>query len=325
MKAFVTGASGFIGSHLVDRLVSMGVEVRALMRTTSSKKYLPKSVRVIHGDLFDLHALSEGAKEADWIFHLAGIVSSHQKSDFHQINVEGTRNLVQVVRSQGGIKRFIFVSSLAAGGPSFDRKLRKEVDQDSPVSEYGKSKLEAEKILLQVKDEIPLVIIRPPLVYGPRDTEVFLFFKSVTRGIVPILKGNEQKLYSFVHSHDLCNFMITAAQKEVPSGEIFYVCSQEKVSSDEMIDLISTHLKKRPLRIPVGPKTTRLAVLSLAAFSRWFGFRVPITRDKWNEIRPDCWICSNEKAENLLGFKPTVDLNTGMADVANWYKNHHWI
>ncbi|MEO8447108.1 MAG: NAD(P)-dependent oxidoreductase, partial [bacterium] len=174
MKALVTGATGFVGSHLVDRLIEKNYEVYCLKRKTSSTKWLDgKNVKFVEGDLFSNEALGNCIREMDYVFHVAGLVKAKTKQGFYHGNTEATKNLLEITyKVNPGIKKFIFISSQAAAGPTLTDKPKDENDKPEPITTYGITKLKAEEEVEKYKDKFPVTIIRPPAVFGPRDTEI---------------------------------------------------------------------------------------------------------------------------------------------------------
>jgi nucleoside-diphosphate-sugar epimerase len=334
MKALVTGASGFIGSTLIEELDRLGFEARALMRRTSSAANLEgvKFERV-EGDLSDAESLRRAVKDVDYVFHLAGVVAAKDRDAYFENNCAGTLRLAEAVaEARPGLSRFVFVSSMAAGGPaSSSRSPRDESHADAPVSAYGESKLQAERELLRFKDAYPISIVRPPMVYGPKDKATFVFIQTVSRNLMPIFRasnGDGQKYYSSIHVKDLVRGIVQAAvapKDKVPSGEIFYLASDEAVSYEQLMSTIAEHLNRDPLRFRVPIFALKAAALGLTAVGRVTNRTFPLNLDKLNEILPDYWVCSNRKARDRLGFVPEFEVQAGMANAIDWYKRQHWI
>jgi nucleoside-diphosphate-sugar epimerase len=340
MKALVTGASGFIGSTLIEELRTLGFDVRALMRKTSSAANLEGiTFERVEGDLLDADSLDRALDGVDYVFHLAGAVTAKNRDEFFRHNAEGTRLLAEAVsRMRRSLNRFVFVSSLAAGGPSdsFHQhqeglQLRTEQDPDRPVSAYGESKLAAEQFVLQFKDRFPISIVRPPMVYGPRDKGVFIFVQTVTKNLMPVFKATgsgEHKYYSIIHVKDLVRGIIQSGMvtpDRVPSGEIFYLSGDDVVTYEKLMSVIADHLNREPFRIQVPSTCLKVAAYGLNAIGSMVGRSFPLNRDKLNEILPDYWVCSNEKAKRMLGFAPELDYSKGMAGTIEWYQQNRWI
>ncbi len=214
MKALVTGATGFVGSHLVEALRRRGDEVTALVRSLKKAEALrPLAVRVIQGDLDDIVALSKAVEGQDVIYHVAGVISALSEAEFMASNRGGTRNLVEAAKVSGARPRFILVSSMAAGGPSPRGRPLKGEEPPKPVTRYGRSKLAAERVV--EASDLPWTIVRPPMVYGPRDREVLKVFRLARLGLGPVFGDGTQEL-SAVHGADLAAALIAAATTTRP-------------------------------------------------------------------------------------------------------------
>jgi len=333
MKALVTGASGFIGSTLIQELNTRGFEVSALMRKTSSAANLEGlKYERLEGDLSDLRSLKSAVKGMDYVFHLAGTIFGPNRQYFFEHNSEGTRRLAEAVAENcPSLKRFVFVSSLAAGGPSLSASPRTESDSDAPVSAYGWSKLSAEHTLLKFKDRYPISILRPPMVYGPKDKATFIFVKTVAGNVVPMLRGSNpegHKYFTAIHVSDLVQGIIAAALPSldrVASGEIFYLTHDEMFTYETLMDTIAGNLGKKPWKLRVPRAAITIAAHGLGVLSKMTRKVYSLNRDKLNEIHADYWICSSAKAQAKLGFAPGYDLARGMADSIAWYKKQGWI
>lgn len=324
MKVFITGASGFVGSTLVDRLNQEGITPYCLMRKTSSTlnlsnaKYTP-----VEGDLSNIEKLKNLVHDVDVIFHVAGAVAALNREGFYRANVLGTKNLLLAAREAKSLKRFVLVSSLAAAGPSQPDRPKSEQDPVDPVSDYGWSKLEGEKEALAMAKEIPLTIVRPPAVYGPRDKGILTFFQIVKKGLLPELGWNstQERRYSFVHVEDLVEGILLAGKKtELPSGEIFFLSGEGNFRWDEAMALIAKGLGKKTVRLPLPFTILRAAAHTCSGISRLTGNPLPFSSDKIKEIEAPSWTCSAEKAKKILGFYPKWNLEEGLAATAHWYK-----
>ncbi len=333
-KALVTGASGFIGSTLIEELLSRGYEVHALMRRTSSPAHLKGlSYHKAEGDLSDLESLKRAVQGMDVVFHLAGVVRAPDRAGFFASNAEGTRRVAEAVATAApGLQRLVYVSSIAAAGPAQSLQTPKtEAERPAPVSLYGESKLGGENELLRFKDRIPVAIVRPPIVYGPRDKDVFLMIRSVARRFMPIPLGSTpdgSKYYSLVHVRDLCRGLIQVAEApldRVPSGEIFFLSEGEIHTYREMLLTMARCLGVKPLEVKVPKFALRTAARAMTALGRATRTTYALNTDKLNEILPDFWICSSEKARKAVGFATQYNLSSGMADAIKWYRTQKWL
>jgi nucleoside-diphosphate-sugar epimerase len=197
MKVLVTGASGFLGGHIVELLSKRGDGVRALVRSTSNRKHLEglPNVELFEAAVEEVERVREAVDGVDAIVHTAGLTKARSTDEFFAVNVGGTSNLIQAARTASRvhpIKRFVYVSSLVACGPSPDGS-PVPLDQETPVNAYGRSKLAAEKVVLSAKDDLPVVVLRPGAIYGPRDGEILDVFKSIQWGLLPLVAGGEAK------------------------------------------------------------------------------------------------------------------------------------
>ena len=333
-KALVTGASGFIGSTLIHELASRGYEVRALLRKTSDTKHLAGVAYTrADGDLSDSEALKRAVQGVDFVFHLAGVVRASGREDFFRHNADGSRRLAQAAADANpGLRRFVLVSSLAAAGPA------PSLDQPhieglvaAPVSLYGESKLQGEREVLAFKDHFPVTIVRPPMVYGPRDKDIFMVIRTVSRGMMPMIRGasaDGNKHYSLIHAKDLCRGIILSAEAsvaKVSSGEIFYFTDGAQYSYRELLLSMARPLGVRPWEFSIPPFAVKAAAGAATALGKVTGNTFPLNWDKLNEILPDYWICSTQKAMDVLGYSPQFDLATGMADAIQWYRDQQWL
>ncbi|NIV13398.1 MAG: NAD-dependent epimerase/dehydratase family protein, partial [Aliifodinibius sp.] len=204
MKYFITGATGFIGSWVAQLVTKKGEEVHCLVRRTSNLQWLQElPVHYHYGTLADPNSLKEAVENADYVLHIAGVTKALSIQDYYQGNVKATRNLLEVVREVNPkLKKFIHVSSQAAIGPSPTSTPIDENSPANPLTDYGRSKLETEQVVREFMDILPITILRPPAVYGQRDTDVFEVFKNIRYGL-NLKVGNTDQLVSIIQVMDL--------------------------------------------------------------------------------------------------------------------------
>jgi nucleoside-diphosphate-sugar epimerase len=320
MKALVTGATGFIGSHLVNALLRQGFDVSCLVRQSSNLDYLDGlAVSLVRGDCNDRASLDAAVKGVDYVFHLAGLTKARSEDNFIEANVEGTQNIINAaLHNNRTIKRFFFMSSLAAVGPSLEGKPLTEEAIPAPVSIYGKSKYEAEKAVYSRRHEMPVTIIRPPAVYGPRDRDMLVFFKMVKSGIIPYWG---KCCYSLIYVEDLVSCMVSFIFKKEAEGEIFFVSDGTIYSTDDIIGAIAASLGKRPLRV----KLPHAVMAAISRIAEVLSGATIINRDKMRELKYTHWICDSAKAFSMLDFQPKVILTEGAKWTADWYRIHRWL
>jgi nucleoside-diphosphate-sugar epimerase len=334
--ALVTGAAGFVGSHVADALLARGVPVRALVRKTTDRRFLDGGrVRLVEGDVCDASAagedaLARAAEGCDWVVHAAGITQARALDEYARVNAEGSARAARAA-VRAGAKRFVLVSSQAAGGPSFEDRPRDETDEDAPVSAYGRSKLDGERLAREAlgaaaapdRAAPELVVVRPPSVYGPRDRAFLELFRLVDRGVVPAYRPDRQQV-SLVHARDLAKGIVLAAEKG-GAGRTYYLTDGRPTTSAGVIDAIARALGKKPLRLDIPSGMLEAAVWAAEAFARATGRPARITRERlaeWTGLR---WTLSDARARAELGYTPTIALEAGIEETAHWYRTAGWI
>jgi nucleoside-diphosphate-sugar epimerase len=333
MKVLVTGASGFVGSHVTQLLLERGCEVAVLMRASSSRTWLSgHDVEVREGSLSDPEGLKRAVRGMDRVVHVAGVVTAPNREGFFEHNAHGTRRLVEAcLQENPGLSRFVLISSLAAGGPCIGISERNEQHEDGPVSHYGQSKRAGELELLARRDAIPSVIVRPPLVYGPRDKGVLAIAQVASRGFMPLLPsdppGSGPKRYSQIFGEDLARGIVdaTLAAAAIPSGTTYYLSSRETVTDVELYEAFARALGRRLRRLDVPGWGLRGLALGAELVGRISGRSLPLNSDKVNELLAPAWVCSPAKAERELGFRASTPFEQGIRTTVEWYRRHGWI
>jgi len=315
MHAMVTGGTGFIGSHLVDSLLEKGFDVTCTVRKSSNLRWLQDPrIRRREVAFSDQAALRSALEGVTHVFHVAGIIQAPTLEAYMQGNRDLTRQLVDACRGLP-IRRFVHFSSLAVAGPASDLRPRSEADECRPLSKYGKSKLAGELEARRIESEIPLTVVRPPVVYGPRDTGLFEMFQVVHSGVVPMIGA--RKFYSIVHSDDLIRGTFLAMEG---SPGTWFISNQQPVASDELAILIERGLGRPHPHVYVSDGLLHVAadLLAMLGLGRMFN------PDKAREITQRAWLCTSAKAEAELGFRATVPLPEGFRRTAEWYQNAGW-
>ncbi|HXN31019.1 MAG TPA: NAD-dependent epimerase/dehydratase family protein [Polyangiaceae bacterium] len=325
MKVLVTGASGFLGGHVAELLSKRGDHVRALVRTTSDRRHLETlaNVELFEGSVEQADRVREAVDGVDAIVHAAGLIKARSTDEFFAINVGGTANLVEAARGRA-LKRFVLVSSLEACGPSADGD-PVPADQENPVTAYGRSKLAAEKVALSAKDEMPVVILRPGAIYGPRDGEILEAFKSIKRGLLPLVAGGEAK-GMWIYATDCAQACVRAIEATVPSGSVYFVddgcgpIAQRQMLADAERALGTRALFRKSLPVPLLMTIAR----GLEAFGRVANRPVMLTREKANMLLQH-WVCSSEVTRRELGWEPKVPWAEGVGRAVKWYRENGWL
>lgn len=324
MKVFVTGGTGFIGSHLIDSLLAQnGSKVFALVRDPRNLKWLEgKDIQGLHGDLLSIPELPS---DLDYIFHLAGSTKAHKSADYYTVNQSGTASLFQALNAQGiRPKRVIHLSSLAASGPSQPGRPLKEDDPPRPVSPYGRSKLQGEVEALRFSREFPLLILRVGPVFGPRDRDFLSYFKFLKMGILPSF-GSGSSLMSVCYVRDLVRAMLLSLTVSLGTGEILNIADPTPYTWDEFGKTAAQCLDKRPrqMKFPL-PLVYAIAIFSefLDLFKKKPGI---ISLDKIGEMRQSAWVADTRKAEEVMGFRTEVPLAAALEETFKWYSDHDWL
>lgn len=327
MKALVTGASGFIGSHLVDGLIREGHEVTALVRKTSRLHWLEnKPVELVTGDVLHRDSLTDAVKNQDVIFHVAGMIVARSTRAFMRTNHAGTENLMEtIVKHNPGVKKVVYVSSMAAGGPTTPDRPMTEEDPSHPISAYGKSKYLGEETTLSYKNEFHVTAIRPPVVYGPRDRGVLKFVRLVAKKI-KINPGSRDRYVTLIHVSDLIEALILTATKETKNGEMYYVDDGTPVRTWlELQDLVADALNKKAFNIRIPLALAFLTATVMEVQQRVSGKRAWINLDKYREFSQRAWLCDGTKIREQLGFTPNTTLSEGLRETISWYRKMGWI
>lgn len=328
----MTGASGFIGSGLVAKLSEQGYDVRALMRPTASNEFL-KGVKFtrIAGDLLEVESLKRACENTDIVVHLAGLTAAKNREEYFRFNAQGTKNLADAAFNSGSVKKFIYISSQAAAGPSAGLSPKVEQDPDHPISMYGESKLRGELYLDELKGKLPFIVLRPTSVYGPRDRGIYVFFKMIQKSWMPILPSRTptgHKYYNFVHVEDLIESIrlsINASESCFQNGERYFINDGQIYTFDRMMSLIAEGLKTKPIRVKLPSSLLSFAALSGSLLGKALKVNIPFNRDRFQDMIPDYWICSSQKAADQLQFKPKYTLESGIPQTVAWYKVNGWL
>ena len=322
----LTGGSGFLGSHIADRLAASGAEVRALVRGTSDVRHLSSlpGVTLVRGALDDFASLEAALRGVRGVIHAAGLIKATRPGDFAQVNVEGTASLLAACRS-AGVARFVHVSSLAARGPSPDGRPRPSGAPPAPVTVYGWSKLAAEELVRGAARDLCAVVIRPPVVHGPRDRETFVFYRAVQLGVLP-LTGPADQVLSMVYATDCADACVRALDAAVPSGSAFDVEDGHPETFSTIVGHIESAMGKRVrLRLPIPRPALWLAAAAVEGLGRIARRPVMLTRDKVNELRAPNWVCDGSAARAALGWTPDVTFAEGSRRAVAWYREAGWL
>ena len=331
MKILITGASGFIGSFIVEEALKRGFETWAAMRKSSSKAYLQdERIKFIELNLNSKEQLVEQmrGKDFDYVVHAAGVTKCLNKADFHRINTEGTKNLVEaLLELKMPLKRFVFVSSLSVFGAIKEKMPYDEIhetDTPQPNTAYGRSKLEAEQYLDSVGSRIPYIILRPTGVYGPKEKDYFIMAKSIKQHS-DFAVGYQRQDITFVYVTDVVQAIFLALEKG-ENGRKYFLSDGEVYQSTTFSDLIHEELG-RPwwIRITAPVWVLRIVTFFGEYVGRMTGKVTALNNDKYNILKQRNWRCDIEPARKELGYDPKVQLAEGVKTTIKWYKDNGWL
>ena len=324
--AVITGANGFVGSHLVDLLLEKKYKVRCLVRKTSNMRWLEgKDIEVIDTGLLDKEGLRKVFKDASYIFHVAGVVKSKKSEGYFKGNVDTTRILLETaLEFKDSIKRILIVSSLTATGPSLNGSPVNEETECRPITTYGRSKLAEEKLAQTYMDKLPITICRAPAVYGERDTEILIFFKTFNKGLMTTIGFNKKEI-SLIHVIDLVNGFYLAAVNDKSKNQIYFISSEKYYTWEEIGKVTSKVIGKTPVKI----KVPHSIVFSIASVAQFFAAFSPnpatLNIEKAKDITQTLWTCDTSKAVNHLNYHQKISIEEGIKRTVDWYKKMKWI
>lgn len=331
MKILITGASGFIGSFIVEEALKQGFETWAAIRKSSSKEYLQdERIHFIELNLSSKAQLIEQLRphQFDYVVHAAGVTKCLNKADFRRINTEGTKNLVDALLDlQMPLKRFVFLSSLSVFGAIKEQLPYDEIREDDtpkPNTEYGRSKLETERYIDSIGSRLPYIILRPTGVYGPREKDYFMMAKSIKQHI-DFAVGYQRQDITFVYVTDVVQAVFLALEKG-ETGRKYFLSDGQVYQSTTFSDLIHEELG-RPwwLRITAPVWVLRVVTFFGEYIGHMTGKVTALNNDKYNILRQRNWRCDIEPTRHELGFEPKVQLKEGVKTTIQWYKDHKWL
>jgi dihydroflavonol-4-reductase len=325
MKVLLTGANGFVGSHILDLLRARGISAAVLLRPTSNLRFLEAhraDLEVRTGSIDEPRSLAAAMADVTHVLHCAGCTKALRLAEFDRVNHLGTRNVVEAVNAQGGrVQRLVYVSSLAAGGPARPEAPAREDDPPHPVSAYGRSKLAGERAV-QGGCRAEAVILRPTAVYGPRDLEFLRLFKAVARHVRP--RPDPQPL-SFVFVSDLAEAAVASLTHAAAPGKTFCVASPEVQTARAFADEIAAQMGAWTLPLPLP--TAALWPLACLQDAISSVSRRPnvLSRQKYAELRAPGWVCDPGRLRQELGIVCATSLKPGVAATLAWYRQHGWL
>lgn len=323
MRMLVTGGTGFIGSRLVLRGLEEGDEVRVLAQENtpaeaSNRRRLERAgAELLLGSVNDEATVADAVKDVDVVVHLAAAQHEMSVPDDHfvSVNVQGTRRMLQA-SAEAGVKRFVHGSTIGVYG-----ELEGTIDESSPCQPdniYGETKLEGERLARDFTDELPVVIVRIPEVYGPGDRRLLKLFRSVQKGMFFII-GSGQNFHHLLYVDDLVDTLQTASVHPDAPGELLLLAGPEPVTTEEMVTWVAKVVGGRTPRVRLPMLPFRIAAAGLEDMLRPLGIQPPLHRRRLDFFRKS-FTLSTDRARRVIGFSPEVNFAEGARRTANWYR-----
>ena len=326
MKILLTGASGFVGSHILDSLRERGFPTALLLRPSSDRRFIVQhlpEVEVRGGSITDVESLRRAMSGITHVIHCAGATRAVRTAGFYEVNQIGTRNVVTAVNEQKSqVQRLVHISSLAAAGPASRQQPAREEDAPRPVSEYGKSKLAGEREVRKHcrKD---YVILRPPGVYGPRDGEFLRLFRAVKNHLLP--RMSQAQALSLVFVRDLAEAVVTCLGHPAAAGQTYFVAGREVVTARGVAAEIADQMQVWTLPLPLPAWMLWPVCLAREVWARLTGKPSVLSLQKYAELRAPGWVCDPTRLERETGWASATTLKEGIAETLRWYREQQWV
>jgi nucleoside-diphosphate-sugar epimerase len=327
MKVFLTGASGFVGSHVLDGLRAGDHEVSILLQATSNTRFISRhltAVTVHFGSLDDVPLLTKAISGVEAVIHCAGKTKALHSSEFYRVNQAGTRCVVKAANAcRESLRHLVYISSQAVSGPGDLICPAEETGEPRPVSDYGRSKRLGE-IEIRQHSRVPWTILRPAAVYGPRDTEFLPIFQKVKQRLMPLVSGAKRPLH-MIYGPDVATAVLRSLMHERSAGGTYHVAAEPPCTDEEFMKEIATQLRVRPVRLRIPRAGLYLVSVIQEILSRATGRPNMLSRQKLPELLAPGWVCSTEKIRRDLGFTAPTSLREGVGRTLQWYRREGWL
>ena len=327
MRVLLTGANGFVGSHILDRLVAHECQVAIMLRRTSDTRFIQGQlcrVEVRYGTLESVRSLRAAMEGASVVVHCAGKTKAVRRREYYAVNAEGAGNVVAACNASADtVSRLVLISSLAVSGPGTAERPAVEDASPRPVSVYGESKMLGERRVLQ-ESRVPYTILRPAAVYGPRDRDLYLAFRAVSRGWMPLVAGGRAGL-SLVYARDVAQAVVVCMERQEARGGIYHVAHPVPWTQRTFLAQIARELAVRPRRLRVPGAALYPVSLAQEVWARITGKPTVLNLQKIPEYTAPGWVCSTDRAARELGFMAQTDLEEGVRKTVDWYRSEGWL
>ena len=334
-RVLVTGGSGFIGSHLVEALRRRGDQVACLVRPTSKRDRLKDlGLTLVEGDVTDRASLAAALdnQDSEVVYHVAGLTRALRAAELVRVNGEGVANVAAACADRSTSPKLLLVSSLAAAGPVAMGGVMTETDPAAPVSVYGRSKLAGEEAAQGFAGRVPITIVRPPVIFGPRDRDVLQLFRLARRGVFPVAGRGGFNL-ALLHVTDLVEGLILAAERgerlsaDGAAGHgCYFVAAETAPTLADLGGLLGEAVGRPRVRVVRVPGPVARLSGGVADVVGWLRRRPPrLGRDKVDEALAGSWDCATDKARTQLGFTVGAPLPQRLNETAAWYRHQGWL
>jgi len=325
-RVLITGASGFVGYHLIEEALRSNLDVYVAVRKTSKIDHLKHfDITYTYPDLGNIIALKKELKEKqyDYIIHAAGVTTARTADEYNTVNAEYTFNLAAAAKATDiNLKSFVLISSLAAVGPLNTLSgIITEETSPNPITAYGKSKLLAEEKLKSITS-LNYTILRPTAIYGPRDKDIFIFFKQLKAGIEPYIGNTEQKL-SFIYVKDLATVAIKALY--ISNQNTYNLSDGNFYNRYELATIAKNVLNLKTVKFHLPVNFVKLIALISEKVGSLSSKAAVLNSEKLLELMAVNWSCEIDKAKYDLGYYPLFNLDAGLTETLNWYKTNKWL
>jgi len=326
MRAVVTGGAGFIGSHLIERLLAGGHEAVCVDREGASTRWIDGLDIAKHFEgVEDESNLCRSFEGADVVFHLAGLTEARSPNDFYRVNTNGTASVLRAAAAQGpAAPRVILMSSIAALGPCRNGDLLSPETVPFPMSHYGHSKLLAEAAVHAYADRVPATVLRMPSVYGPRERAALTMFKLVNRGLA-LTVGDWDREFSLLYVKDLADGLVSCAQSPVAEGRTYCLAHPELVTWRSFAMDIGEVVGRPPHLISVPGGVASVIAIAAEAVAGLRHRPAVLNRERVREIRQRRWVCDPSRAMSDFAFAPAYPVRRGVAETTDWYLKEAWL
>lgn len=325
-KVFLTGITGFLGHHVAQALHRQGYEIHALIRQAQKPDSLDIPFHAVQGSLSNCETLTPLLSQMDAVIHLAGKIKAHSPEEFNETNQQGTQNLVHsLLKASPKPLLYVHVSTIAVLGPDVDGSdFCKRPELCHPVSWYGESKRRGEMEVQELAGKMRTVILRPPVLYGPHDKEMFALFKSIQNGIAPLFSDGKNQV-SVCYIKDIADCIVSFLDKAPAQDEIYCLDDGSIHDWRSLSNDLAEVIGKTPRFISIPPALFKVGAFFSELYARLSGKAQIFTRNKIKEMEQKSWVCGNEKLRKTRDWKPQYSFKEGAKITYDFYLKNHWL